>query len=351
MCYQTKKNYNSVDLCRAVGSVVVVAAHAWYIGNGSFKSPFSFFFFEYLFRVTVPFFIISAGFFHYQKLSSVDHFRLKYSFKYIKHYLRIHIIWTLIYFPFSLMDILHHPKGIPHAVLSYIRNIFFVGADLQLWFIPTLITAVLIVSFLLSKGMRPLHILGAAAVFYCIGLFGQSWFGFLRFIRNNAPAAWSALRLAGKITVTTRNGLFYGFFFVAAGMCISYYGISITRRKAAVLFAASLIMMGIEVSLFQHMGFFREHDMCISLIPASIFLFCTVILTDLPDSRIYPVLRKTSIIVFFLHMWVMRFILYLFRAAGRPAPQPFILFILTLSCSVIGAFLFITLSARKSSQL
>lgn len=343
-----KKNYNSIDAIRIAGAAVVVAAHTIYVGNTELEGvSFSLYYtvFQYLGRVVVPFFLVSAGFLHYQKID-LRSFRFGHSRKYLIHYLRLHLLWTAIYFPLSFHGFFEHPKGIRHAILAYLRNIIFTGADLQLWFIPTLIFAIFLVSLLLDRGIQPMHIVLIAFVFYLFGLLGQSWFGLLLPLKGNAPVVWNCLRLLGKVIVTTRNGLCYGFFFVSVGMLIACHGVNLSRKITALGFLISMVVMGIEVMVFQSIGYFREHDMCIFLIPATVFLFCTILKTDLPDGPLYKICRRISILIFFSHMWVKRVICSVFEILGKPISLSFRLFILTFTVSFGISYLIIVLSEK-----
>lgn len=343
-----EKNYNSIDVARIAGAAVVVAAHTIYVGNAELEGQvFSVYYtvFQYLGRVVVPFFLISAGFLHYLRID-LNSFHFDHSRKYLMHYLRLHVLWTAIYFPLSFHGFFKHPKGFRHAVLAYLRNLIFTGADLQLWFIPTLIFAIFLVSLLLARGICPGHIVLIALVFYLIGLLGQSWFGLLLPLREFAPIIWNCLRLLGKVIVTTRNGLCYGFFFVSVGMFIAYYGITISRNKAAVCFLFSMVIMGIEVVVFQSIGFFREHDMCISLIPAAFFLFCTILKTNLPSRPLYKICRKASILIYFSHMLIKRIVCDALMIIGKPISLSFLLFVLTFTVSFGISYIIIVLSEK-----
>ncbi len=345
-----RQSYNAIDAARMIGACVTLGAHAWYVGNPNLRglsASLCFVLFEYMGRVVVPFFIMTAAFFHYRK-TAPDHFSLQYTLQSLKHYLRLYIIWTLIYLPLAVRDFFKHPKGVRHAVIAYFRNIIFTGDNLHLWFLTTLIFALFLVSFLLSRGVKPVRILGISFFFYLIGMFGQAWFGFLRPLREHAPLVWKALRASRLIIVTTRNGLFYGFFFVAMGMCFAYYGVRISRKAAAIGFILSYLAMGVEVMIFERLGSFREHDMTISLIPASFFLFSFLLRTDLPDAPLYKSLRKISALTYFMHMWMINIIAAVTEAAGIPVKQSFLLAVLALAGCIASSCLIIRLSEQES---
>ncbi len=344
-----KRNYNAIDLARMTGACLTVAAHAWFFLN-DLSSPVTtvlyWGIYQYSGRLFIPFFIMTSSFFHYRK-SDPGSITLQYSAGYLKRFFRLYLIWTAIYFPLALLNIIRDPKGsIRHGVPAYIRNVIFSGDQMHLWFMPALIVAVFLVTFFLSKGVKPSGVVGIAFFFYLIGMFGQTWFGFLIPLREKAPAVWNALRFGRHVILTTRNGLFYGFLFAAMGMCFAYYGVMVSRRQAAAGFIISFICMGIEIMVFEKIGFTREHDMTIFLIPAEFFLFSFLLQTDLPDRPFYRLCRKTSALIYFVHIWVIRLLTVPLEWAGIYVPQSFLLFVYAFAGSLLAAYLIITLPER-----
>lgn len=83
--------------------------------------------------------------------SSLNDFSLNRTKLYVVKLIKLYVIWTLIYFPFKIKTILTDERGIIYGVLTYCRDIVFVGSYMQLWYFPALIFSVVVISFLLSK--------------------------------------------------------------------------------------------------------------------------------------------------------------------------------------------------------
>ena len=161
-------------------------------------------------RIAVPLFFIFNGFFLYRK-TPIDKFSLEPTKKYLLHIFRLYLLWNLIYFPLNLMSILKNSKGIIYGFVKYIKNITCVGYY-HLWYLNALLFAVALISFLLYKKWSPKKILFTSSIFYIIGLLGD---GYYRVISPlfDVPYIGDTLNLYFKIFSTTRNGLFFAFFF------------------------------------------------------------------------------------------------------------------------------------------
>jgi len=289
---------------------------------------------------------VTSGFLLFKK-TSLNDFDIRYSKKYIKRILRLYVIWTLIYFPLVLPDILGDEKGVTYAALRYLRDCIFVGSYTQLWYLPALIFAVMIISVLLYKKIQPKYIAALAACFYIVGLLAQSWFGVIAPLKEVFPQAWHFLQLLQKVIYTTRDGLFEGFFFVSIGMCFAFYNISISKATALIGFSVSMFAMFIEVFVLQHFGFIRAHDMYLFLTPATFFLFGYIQQIKLPDNPVFKTLRLLSSLIFYLHLWVRAIVLRALRMIYEPLAKSFLLFVLTLAVTIICSFIIIKLSERE----
>ena len=346
---QTDRQYNSIDLFKFLCSILVVMIHVKPFGNVDSKSLLAYCNFgiqNYLARIAVPFFFVSSGFLLYRK-TSYNHFYATNSRKYVFRMLRLYLIWTLIYFPLSFRGFFKDGKGTLHAVLAYLRNLVFTGSYTQLWYFPALIFAVCLISYLLYKGVKPKVILIIAFGFYTIGLLAQSWFGLIVPLKNSVPEVWNALKYIKKIIVTTRDGLFEGFFFVSLGMYFSYFDIKIPSNKTLPLFFFSMFAMGVEVFVLQYAGFIRGHDMYFFLVPATFFFFLYILRLQLPDNAVYKKMRVLSSLIFYSHLWVNTIVSKLLRLFYSPLHGTFIQFIFTLILTIVISFAVIKISSYK----
>ncbi len=293
-----RQYYPSFCLARLAGSILVVAIHG---------APFppeaaglNFLVQHWLARIAVPFFFASSGYFLYRK-TTLEQFDPGPTKAFVLRMLRIYLIWTAIFFPLSAQTYRGDEKGFVHSVLWYIRSFLFEGSYFHLWYLPAVIVAVLLVSYLLHKKVSPPRILCAAGALYLAGLLGQSWFGLIRPLETAAPAVWSGLKLVQKVIRTTRNGLFDGFLFVGIGMLFAFYEIRLARKTALLGFAGSMLLVLAEGVLLERAGFARMHDAYLTLPLALFFGFALVLGARPPAGRHYAVLQDLSALVYFLH--------------------------------------------------
>ena len=342
------KNYNGVDLAKFICAILVVAMHVAPFGSddSGISSLLNYGVRQWFARIAVPFFFVASGFFLYRK-SGYDGFSVEATKKYVFKLLRLYIIWTILYFPLKAEVVFHHKRGVVHGVLAYIRNFIFTGSFTQLWYLPATIFAVIAVSFLLSKKVGINAILMIAALFYALGLLAQSWFGLITPLRTLAPSLWAFLKSAQKVIVTTRDGLFEGFLFVAMGAAAAYKGLRITRKRALTGLVISYILMLFEVVFVTRLGILRSNDTYIFLVPLTYFAFGLAVNLQLPDKEIYRTLRLLSSLIFYIHLWVCWLIQEIFSAFGRDIGRTCLLFILTAAISIIASLIIVKLSDVK----
>ena len=251
------KTYNAIDLTKFLCSILVVMIHIMPLGeysNSSIVNGFNFVIKNYLARIAVPFFFVASGFFLYSK-TTLSNFDVKFTKKYVLKLLKLYVIWTVIYLPLIIKGIVGNKDGIFYGVLSFIKNFIFTGSFVQLWYLPATMFAVILVSWLLKNKVTPKKILIIASGFYIVGLFAQSWFGFIEPLKVLVPGFWKLLVLLEKVMGTTRNGLFEGFIFVAMGMFFAFYEIKVSFTKLIIGFYLAMICLLIEFSLLYNFNF------------------------------------------------------------------------------------------------
>ena len=343
------RRYNAIDAAKFAAAICVIMIHIPPFGaaeEGSVFQTMNFWIQACLTRLAVPFFFISSGFFLYRK-TTLASFELRPSKAYVARVFRLYMIWSAIYLPITLLEIIRGRGNLLREAAEYLRNVVFVGSYTHLWYLNALIVAVCVTSFLLYKKVKPCTIAGIAFAFYAIGLLGESWFGLLKPLREAAPAIWNALKLSAGVIVTTRNGLFFGFLFVSIGMVLAFYVPELSRRRAAALFAGSMLLMIAEVSLLESRGAPREHDMYLFLVPAAFFLFCLIREIRLPDQARYPLLRKMSALMFYTHLWVNWAVRRLMLRLGVSMVNSPVRFLLVLGITLVLSWGICALSGRK----
>ena len=300
---QNKQN-NAIDLAKFICAIFVVAIHVAPFGTADETSVIgymNFFIQDYLARIAVPFFFITSGYFLFRKIN-LKNFDIKPVKQYLIKLIKLYLIWSLIYFPVRLGGIFTDKKGIIHGVFSYFKDFIFSTSYSHLWYLNALIFATLLISFLLYKRVKPIYIIAGGGIFYIIGLFGQSWFGFLDPLRGTF--VWDILKFIQSVITTTRDGLFDGLLFVGIGMIFAFYKIELSRNKALTGLGISLILLFIEAFGLQFFGYSRSHDTYLFLAPVAFFLFAVIRNVQLPDNRNYKKMRTLSSLIYFIHPWI-----------------------------------------------
>lgn len=298
------KQNNAIDLAKFICAVFVVAIHVPPFGSTDGSTLFSYFNFfiqDYLARIAVPFFFITSGYFLFKK-TDLNNFDIKPAKQYVLKLIKLYLIWSLIYFPVRLGSIITDKKGILHGIITYFKDFVFSTSYSHLWYINALIFATVVISLLLYKRVKPVFIIAGGGIFYFLGLFGQSWFGFLEPLRGTF--IWDILKGIQGIITTTRDGLFDGLIFVGIGMLFAYYEIRLSKKQALTGLGISLMLLFAESFGLQYLGFSRSHDTYLFLIPTAFFLFAVIRNIQLPDNKNYKKMRTLSSLIYFIHPWI-----------------------------------------------
>lgn len=296
-----KRYYCSVDIAKLICSLLVVCIHTSPLL--SFDGRLNSFLVNCLSRVAVPLFFVFSGFFLFSKIGDggIDKGIV---LGYIKRIFKLYIIWSAVYFPFTLLAMMKAPgvKGAVYVLLNWAKNMVFSAGYGFLWYLPATAVAVAAVSFLINKGAGINRIIALGAVLYIIGLCGQSYAGLadmIPFPQCIRTAAADILRF----TVTTRNGIFEGILFIALGARLACKKDLGSCRSAAVAFIASMIGFAAEFAFVSKMNWQLEYDMYLLLVPATYFLAKTVLLADIRVSESAAAnARAFSSLIYFTHM-------------------------------------------------
>ena len=229
-------------------------------------------------RIAVPFYFTASGFllFRKTKIYRLNEDRIRgYCFK----LLRLLGTWTFL---------------------------LFVGGSEQLWYLGALVTAVIVLSFLIKKGFSLRFIAFISFILYLIGLLGDSYYGFIEPLKNYYIPR---LIIVGYETIfsTTRNGILFGLIFVLIGVLFSQKRIIINSFIAILGFFTSLVLLMAEVILLKHYSHPKDFNMYILLLVV-FFLFYLATHIKLKDRPIYGSLRVIGMVVFYVHLFVKFFV-------------------------------------------
>lgn len=210
----TEKEFKTVDLLKFLLACFLVVAHY----GGIYRNfPKYYDYILSLYIIVTPFFFLSSGFFFYRKFITSSIGKQDKVRKYIKRILSLYISWSIIYIIFTMISWYVH--GVSKSmVYSYIHKCIVFSTYQTIWFLPACAIAIFLLVLLLKK--FKLNTVGYISFgLYFIGCLGYSY-NFL-YIDKYDSALYQLYSIYKNIFITTRNGIFYGFFYVFLGAHIA----------------------------------------------------------------------------------------------------------------------------------
>lgn len=326
---------HAIDVGKFVAALFVLTVHVYPFGatddplfwtlNYVIRQGFA--------RFAVPFFFIASGYLLYRK-SEYENISPEPTRRFVRRLLFLYAIWTVIYFPRDIPSLFSADGISLMAIARYVRDTIIVGGRYHLWYLHAAIVAVSLVSYLCYKKIPMRRVLVAASILYAAGLLAQSWFGLIVPLHDSAPAIWKALKAVESVIVTTRNGIFEGFLFVAIGAYFAFYPPQMTKAQVVRRLIIFYALFAAEVAFVEAHHLIRELDMYILLPPTSAMIFLLCLKTEIKgrDETFFK-LRRFSSLLFFDHIWVRYAIINIFPMYGIPIGTTPYFFLLTLVLS------------------
>ncbi len=296
-----KEQFRGVDAVKFIMAVCVIILHTHPLEG--INHTLNFITADVLGRVAVPFFFMATGFLLAQRKEDGYFFERDHVKKYVYRILKLYIIWTAIYLPVIIYkNIIDSGEGLRYGILTSIRDFIFVGSYGHLWYLPATAVGVVAVFFLTEKiGERWSGIL--LFFLFLAGLLAQSYYGLLEIWTGGGGLVWDALRLLKKIMVTSRNGIFFGSFFIYLGAWTARRYREIHLDTWMIWFGAaiSVMLLGCEEVWLQRLEFVREGDMYVMLVPSAFFLLMASLRISLKKDMVFW--RKMSMNMYFIHLY------------------------------------------------
>ncbi|MFS0783661.1 acyltransferase [Bacillus sp. 1P06AnD] len=285
------KSYNAIDLMRFVAALFVISIHTDPFLDLS--PAFNYIWVSGVCRVAVPFFFMASGYFFFKKLDGHSGSGEKQTFLliYAKKLLKLYVLWSLIYLPLQAMVWLAKGGGWQYWG-EYLQKFFFEGSYYTLWYLPSLLFAV-VFSYCLFKFLKPKFVMYITFTLFVAGTLLQSYYDL--FQQQDLLSWYYALFL------TTRNGLFFGSFFVSAGIYLAMFGEKRKPRKDLWYCILFFLFLLLEVSLLRGESFTKGNGMWLMLAPAVYFLFSFLRNAGLRNRPIYRMLRPISFLMYVSH--------------------------------------------------
>ncbi|SEN12927.1 serine/alanine racemase [Hydrogenoanaerobacterium saccharovorans] len=250
-----------------MASVCVIAIHV--LSSAKIDNLYVFFFVQGIARLAVPFFFCCTGYFIAQK--GIENRTVVID--YIKKLCKSYLIGSLVYIPVELIKMIATNTFSKAAVLKYLQYILVQGSFLHLWYFPAVIVAIVCLHFLLKRLSIRMTCLVAACLYF-IGLLGDGYYGVFRFLPQWAS---DTMKIYQELFYTTRNGLFFGVPFVLIGVAIAKRTRLQTMKKAYVWLVATLVAGCGEIYFLRRFQIAVDYNMTVFLVPATVFLFLTLL--------------------------------------------------------------------------
>lgn len=211
-----KQNYKFVDLTKFLFALLIVASH--YVNEWCSNVNKYFDLFVSFYIVVVPFFFVCSGYLLFNKYGEYKKDDLKYKqgiIEYCKKIFVMYIKWSVIYVLFNILTWMKF--GVSTGdVLNYLHSLFVYSSYKTIWFLPALVVGVAIV-YIIDRFFDSKTVILVALLLYVIGSMGVTY----RFVPDSIKFIGNIYNLYDKVFITTRNGLFNGFPFVAIGYYIA----------------------------------------------------------------------------------------------------------------------------------
>ncbi|MBQ9406331.1 MAG: acyltransferase [Desulfovibrio sp.] len=297
---------------------------------------------EGLARVAVPFFFIASGYLLFGRMSAgeVDLGRVR---RYVLRIMRVYAVWVIIYLPF-ILQIYGRDIEIYGGLAGWVWY-FFMPGYMHLWFLAALVLAIMLLAALRRKGWGFRRILLLGFCLYLPALWGCAYYGafaamFPQFLHDEALMK-SLYILFGN----PRNGLTMGFFYVSLGAALAARRPRLGKRVLLSLSGIALLFLLAEIALVDSLGWLRDGDASLCLVPAAVSVFLLSLKLRLPWLRteLFLWLRKLSMLVYCLHFAFFLLLLHGPWPAARSGPA---LFLLTAAASLSVAAVIVLLGRR-----
>ncbi|EJP84413.1 acyltransferase family protein [Bacillus cereus] len=285
------KQYVAIDITRVIAAILVITVHTDPLYH--YSRDGNYFLVSVLARLAVPFFFVTSGFFFAQKI------RLNHSIKddlpqvisVVSRLITLYFAWILIYFPLQMYSWVKSGESWRYW-LVYVQKILFEGSYYTLWYLSGLIFAMAF-SFVLFKLCKPQVVLGITLILFVCGTIFQSYFDIFG---SKDLFSWYY-----TLFLTTRNGLFFGSFFVSLGMYIAYSKKKRSQKYNLGCFFLSFVLLTFEAFNVQHLAFTKGNGMWFMLVPTVYFLFMTLLNVNLDNHSSYHILRPLSFLMYVSH--------------------------------------------------
>ena len=301
-------NYKYIDILKLLSVFMIVSIHCKLFSDIDFGISYAIN--HVIFRISVPIFLFSTGFFIAEKILDKSYMK-----KYLFRILKLYVVWTIMNLPLILKELLLTNNSIIENILLFFRNFFIVGSYTQLWYLLGTIYGIAIIIILLKLSNNSYKLLLSVAIItLLIGIFANSVIPIL-----NNDIINSIYEKYVILFGTTRNGLFFCFPCIFFGIILKKYRLyKIISLKLNILIIILLYFICgcIEYNIFQYT--YRVADYTSLSILSSFFIFLLMININFKvKTKNYSYesskkMRKYITFTFGNHLLIYYFVKYIF---------------------------------------
>lgn len=337
------KQYKTLDVFKFLAAFLIIVLHT--SPFGSYSKILNYGFRHIITIVAVPFFFACSGFITFSKIGGMNDAKEKdkYIIKYLKRIGIMYLVWSAIYFGFVIYRWTQKPFSYLN-IIEYVRNFFFEGSYQTIWFLPALFFATAIV-YLLSKKLCYGKIFLISLPFYCFALLGSSYWG----ITQNIGILKNIFEGYYFLFDTIKNGLLFGFIYVAIGALIAANKekLRVRTNRCLIFVICSALLVAIEAVALNYFGLnTRDCDTIITLIPMTVSILLLALNWEIGFSdRVCLTCRKYSLLMFLVQRIPLS-IIDLFMGETVIANNSLLYFTLVLAVTMALSFVIIKLSEK-----
>lgn len=324
-------SFAGLDLVKFVMAIVVIAIHT-HPFEDMVNEPL---YYSILRRCAVPFFFLCTGFFIGKKLNSDSRIfqQKKIIGKYIKSYIRMYVLWNLIYLPLTIyyytnIDV---SNTLSHKILSFLKGFVLIGEQYNswiLWYLLSAIYALILVYFFIKK--KSLFYFPVFALFAFV----------LSFVVNLLFEYQGVCQFG---TFQKVIFLFLGSGRILTGCVYIPLGMFLASHRFLFIHILSLYFLGMIVFLFSPLP---SHKFSTLLLSIAIFL--TSLKINFDRSQLFCFLRKMSSGMYFVHLWIWTIV---YRVLYGTKTYGVKIFLLTLFFSLLFTGLYQFFMMKKNDKV
>lgn len=320
-----KKSFEYIDIAKFLFSICIIALHTLVLD--SFNSDINWYITHCVFRLAVPFFFVTSGFFYGRKILNNGNNIDKVTNNYIRKLFYPFIFWLLVGI---IPEFINTFKG--NFFITFIllvRKVFFYpwGA---LWYILSLMVAVFILSKFYKRGKFILPIIIGSCL-YIFALISNSYY----FVIDDINIFKIIVDLYNEIFISSRNGIFVGLLFVSVGVFLAkvYQEKQLfSFHKNILFFLICYFVLIFEVTFIRNRAYIEDNSLFV-VMPVLIF-FLVSILLQTSNNKSYTKLRSYSILFYLIHRPVIGYLGLFFNIKSN-----ILLFIIVITIVFIISYL------------